>query len=47
MTSSGPSRGAGIPGEDGRTSGTEFGGWIKTSVDKLAQVIKAGEIKAD
>jgi tripartite-type tricarboxylate transporter receptor subunit TctC len=22
-----------------------FGGWIKTSIDKLAQVIKAGDIK--
>lgn len=30
-----------------RASPQEFGGWIKTSVDKLAQVIKAGEIKAD
>ncbi len=25
----------------------EFGGWIKTSVDKLAQVVKAGDIRAD
>jgi tripartite-type tricarboxylate transporter receptor subunit TctC len=25
----------------------EFGGWIKTSIDKLAQVIKVGDIKVD
>ena len=30
-----------------RASPQEFGGWIKTSIDKLAQVIKTGDIKAD
>ena len=30
-----------------RASPQEFGGWIRTSVDKLAQVIKAGDIRAD
>jgi tripartite-type tricarboxylate transporter receptor subunit TctC len=30
-----------------RASPQEFGGWIKTSIDKLAQVVKTGEIKAD
>jgi tripartite-type tricarboxylate transporter receptor subunit TctC len=30
-----------------RASPQEFGGWIKTSIDKLAQVIKAGDIRAD
>jgi tripartite-type tricarboxylate transporter receptor subunit TctC len=30
-----------------RASPQEFGGWIKASVDKLAQVIKTGDIKAD
>jgi tripartite-type tricarboxylate transporter receptor subunit TctC len=30
-----------------QASPQEFGGWIKTSVDKLAQVIKTGNIKAD
>lgn len=28
-------------------SAQEFGGWIKTSVDKLAQVIKTGDIKVN
>jgi tripartite-type tricarboxylate transporter receptor subunit TctC len=30
-----------------QASPQEFGGWIKTSVDKLAQVIKTANIKAD
>ena len=30
-----------------RASPQEFGGWIKTSIDKLAQVIKAGDIKVE
>ena len=30
-----------------RASPQEFGGWIKTSIDKLALVIKTGDIKAD
>jgi tripartite-type tricarboxylate transporter receptor subunit TctC len=30
-----------------RASPQEFGGWIKTSIDKLAQVVKAGDIRAD
>ena len=30
-----------------QASPQEFGGWIKTSVDKLAQVIKTGNIKTD
>jgi tripartite-type tricarboxylate transporter receptor subunit TctC len=30
-----------------RASPAEFGGWIKTSVDKLAQVIKVGDIKVE
>jgi tripartite-type tricarboxylate transporter receptor subunit TctC len=30
-----------------QASPQEFGGWIKTSVDKLAQVIKTANIKVD
>ena len=30
-----------------RASPQEFGGWIKTSIDKLAQVIKTGDIKVE
>ena len=30
-----------------RASPQEFGSWIKTSIDKLAQVVKTGDIKVD
>jgi tripartite-type tricarboxylate transporter receptor subunit TctC len=29
------------------TSPEAFGGWIKTSIDKLAQLVKAGDIKVE